>query len=97
MLDSIYTLREKMEAEEAQTRRAWRDAEVERERLQRRLEEVEVERGRILEETRQEMKRQIELLQAAIRQARTKLRDAASRNAVKKLRKQAPDLGVGAE
>jgi len=36
LLDSIYTLREKMEAEEAQTRRALRDAEAERERLQRR-------------------------------------------------------------
>jgi hypothetical protein len=39
-----------------------------------------VERSRILEETRQEMKRQIELLQAEIRQARSKLRDAASLN-----------------
>jgi DNA mismatch repair protein MutS2 len=32
LLDSIYTLREKMEAEEAQTRRALREAEGERER-----------------------------------------------------------------
>ena len=97
LLDSIYTLREKMEAEEAQTRRALRDAEAERERLQRRLEEVEVERGRILEETRREMKRQIDLLQAEIRQARTKLRDAASLNAVKKLSKQATDLEIAPE
>ncbi len=97
LLDSIYTLREKMEAEEAQTRRALREAEAERERLQRRLEEVEVERGRILEETRQEMKRQIELLQAEIRQARSKLRDAASLNAVKKLGKQAAELEVTPE
>lgn len=97
LLDSIYTLREKMEAEEAQTRRTLRDAEAERERLQRRLEEVEVERGRIVEETRQEMKRQIELLQAEIRQARSKLRDATSLNAVKKLGKQAADLEVTPE
>lgn len=94
LLDSIYTLREKMEAEEAQTRRALREAETERDRLHRRLEEVEVERGRILEETRQEMKRQIELLQVEIRQARSKLRDASSLNSVKKLSKQVADLEV---
>ena len=94
LLDSIYTLREKMEAEEAQTRRVLREAEAERDRLRARLEEVEVERARVLEETRQEMKRQIELLQAEIRQARSKLRDAASLNAVKKLSKQVADLEV---
>ena len=43
-----------------------------------RLEAVEVERGRIVEETRQEMKRQIELLQAEIRQARSKPRVPSS-------------------
>ena len=94
LLDSIYTLREKMEAEEAQTRRVLRESEAERDRLRRRQEEVEVERERILEETRQEMKRQIELLQAEIRQARSKLRDAASLSSVKKLSKQVADLEV---
>ncbi|MBP9501776.1 MAG: Smr/MutS family protein [Candidatus Promineofilum sp.] len=94
LLDSIYTLREKMEAEEAQTRKVLRDAEAERERLRRRQQDVEVERERILEETRQEMKRQIELLQTEIRQARTRLKDAASVTAVKKLSKQAADLEV---
>jgi DNA mismatch repair protein MutS2 len=94
LLDSIYTLREKMEAEEAQTRRVLREAEGERDRLRQRLEEVEIERARILEETRQEMKRQIELLQTEIRQTRSKLRDAASLNAVKKLSKQVADLEV---
>ncbi len=97
LLDSIYTLREKMEAEEAQTRRTLREAEAERDRLTRRLEEVEVERGRILEETRQEMRRQIELLQTEIRQARSKLRDAASLSAVKKLGKQVAELEVTPE
>jgi DNA mismatch repair protein MutS2 len=94
LLDSIYTLREKMESEEAQTRLALREAEGERDRLRRRLEEVELERQRILEETRREMTRQIELLQAEIRQARSKLRDAASLNAVKKLSKQVAELEV---
>ena len=90
--DSIYTLREKMESEEAQTRLALRQAENERDRLRQRIEEIEVDRQRILAETRQEMTRQIELMQAEIRQARSKLRDAASLNAVKRLSKQVADL-----
>lgn len=94
LLDSIYTLREKMEAEEAQIRRALREAEDERDRLRSRLAEVEVERGRILEETREEMKRQVEDLQVEIRQTRSKLRDASSLNSVKKLNKQVADLRI---
>jgi DNA mismatch repair protein MutS2 len=86
-----------MQAEEAQTRRVLREAEAERDRLRQRVDEVEVERARIMEETRQEMKRQIELLQAEIRQTRSKLRDAASLNAVKKLSKQVADLEVEQE
>ena len=92
LLDSIYTLREKMESEEAQTRLVLRQAEGERDRLRQRIEEIEAERQRILAETRQEMQRQIELLQAEIRQARSKLRDAASLNAVKRLSKQVSEL-----
>ena len=49
--DSIYTLREKMESEEAQTRLALRQAENERDRLRQRIDEIEVERQRILAET----------------------------------------------
>jgi DNA mismatch repair protein MutS2 len=94
LLDSIYTLREKMEAEEAQTRLTLREAEAERDRLRRRQEEIEDERQAILEATRQEMQRQIELLQTEIRQTRSKLRDAASLNAVKKLSKQVAELEV---
>jgi DNA mismatch repair protein MutS2 len=92
LLDSIYTLREKMESDEARTRLALREAEEERDRLRRRLEEVEVEREQVLAAARQEMQRQIELLQAEIRQVRGKLRDAASLNAVKKLSKQVSEL-----
>ena len=94
LLDSIYTLREKMESEEAQTRLALRQAEGERDRLRQRVEEIEVDRQRILAETRQEMTRQIELLQAEIRQTRSKLRDAASLNSVKRLSKQVAELDV---
>lgn len=94
LLDSIYTLREKMAAEEAQTRLVLRETEAERDRLRRRLEEIEEDRQTILEDTRQEMQRQIELLQAEIRQTRSKLRDAASLNAVKKLSKQVSEIGI---
>lgn len=94
LLDSIYTLREKMAAEEAQTRLALRETEAERDRLRRRLEEIEAERQSIVEATRQEMQRQIELLQAEIRQTRSKLRDAASLNAVKKLSKQVAEIQI---
>jgi DNA mismatch repair protein MutS2 len=94
LLDSIYTLREKMAAEEAQTRLVLREAEAERDRLRLRMEEIESERQSIVDATRQEMQRQIELLQAEIRQTRSKLRDAASLNAVKKLSKQAAEIQV---
>jgi len=94
LLDSIYTLREKMESEEAQTRVALRQAETERDRLRQRIEEIEAERQRIVAETRQEMQRQIELLQGEIRQARSKLRDAASLNSVKRLSKQVEEMGT---
>ncbi len=92
MLDSIYSLREKMESEEAQTRLALREVEEERDRLRIRLEEVEDERVAVIEAGRQEMQREIELLQAEIRQVRSKLRDAASLTAVKKVSKQAAEL-----
>jgi DNA mismatch repair protein MutS2 len=85
-------LREKMESDEAKTRLTLREAEGERDRLRRRLEEVEVEREQVLVAARQEMQRQIELLQAEIRQVRSKLRDAASLNAVKKLSKQVSEM-----
>lgn len=92
LLGSIYSLREKIEADEARTRQTLREAETERDALQRRLEQVDVERERVVYEARQEMQRQMELLQAEIRQVRSKLRDAASLNAVKRVSKQATEL-----
>jgi DNA mismatch repair protein MutS2 len=92
LLGSIYSLREKIEADEARTRQTLREAAAEREELQRRLEQVDVERERVVYEARQEMQRQLELLQAEIRQVRGKLRDAASLNAVKRLSKQVSEL-----
>lgn len=92
LLGSIYSLREKIEADEARTRQLLRGAEAERLELQRRLEQVERDRDQVLHEARQEMQRQMELLQAEIRQVRSKLRDAASLNAVKRLSKQVAEL-----
>lgn len=92
LLGSIYSLREKIEADEARTRQTLREATAEREELQRRLAQVDVEKEQVIYEARQEMQRQLELLEAEIRQVRSKLRDAASLNAVKRLSKQVAEL-----
>ena len=88
MLDSIYSLREKMEAEEAGTRLALRDAEANRDRLQKRLQEVEGERERILETTRAQADEELETIRAELRRARRNIRDAASLNLLKKIGKE---------
>ena len=88
LLDSIYELREKMESEEAGTRLALREAEADRDVLQGRLEQVEEERQRILAEAREQAQAEIEAVQAEIRQARKRLRDAESLNKLKKISKQ---------
>ena len=85
MLDSIYDLREKMESEEAGTRLALREAESQREDLERRLEEIEKERRQILEEAREEAKAEIEALQDELRRARRQIKDAVSLNQLKKV------------
>ncbi|MFO7679415.1 MAG: Smr/MutS family protein [Chloroflexota bacterium] len=92
MLDAIYGLRDKMEAEEAGTRLALREAEDQRDLLARRLEEIEIERRRILEEARAEAKAEIEDVQDELRRARKQIRDAASLNQLKKLSKEVADL-----
>ncbi len=88
MLDSIYSLREKMEAEEAGTRLALREAEGNRDRLEKRLHEVEKERERILEETRVEAEEELQAIRDELRRARRKIRDAESLNMLKKIGKE---------
>lgn len=88
MLDSIYSLREKMEAEEAGTRLAFNEAEATRNRLQKRLEEVEREREQILEETRAQADKELEEIRSELRRSRRKIRDAASLNLLKKVGKE---------
>jgi len=92
LLDSIYELREKMESEEAGTRLALREAEDERDRLQRRLEQIEEERQRILAEAREQAKVEIKAVQEELRQARKKLRGAASLNQLKKVSKEVAEF-----
>jgi len=87
MLDSIYSLREKMEAEEAGTRLALRETEATRDRLQKRLQEVETEREQILTEAREQADEELEAIRAELRRARRNLRDAASINMLKKIGK----------
>ena len=87
MLDSIYSLREKMEAEEAGTRLALREVEATRDRLQKRLQEVETEREQILSETRERADEELEAVRSELRRARRKLRDATSINMLKKIGK----------
>ncbi|MEJ2746700.1 MAG: Smr/MutS family protein [Anaerolineae bacterium] len=88
LLDSIYELREKMESEEAGTRLALREAEDNRDALERRLEQMEEERQRLLDEAREQAQTEIEAVQDEIRQARKRLRDVDSINQLKKLNKQ---------
>ena len=85
MLDSIYDLRDKMEAEEAGTRLALREVESQRDDLDRRLEEIERERRQILAEAREEAKAEIEAVQDELRRARRQIKDAVSLNQLKKV------------
>ncbi len=92
VLDSIYALREKIEAEEAGTRIALRHAEREREALLQRLEDIEVERQQVLEKAREQAQFELEAVRDEIRAARRKVRDAASLNQLKKVSKSVADL-----
>ena len=87
MLDSIYSLREKMEAEEAGTRLALREADAIRGRLLKRLQEVETEREQILIEAREQADEELEAVRTELRRARRKIRDATSFNKLKKIGK----------
>ncbi len=88
ILDSIYELRDKVESEEAGTRLALRQAEEERDTLQRRLEMIEEERQQILMETRQKAMAELQTVQDEINLVRKSLRDASSISKLKKLGKE---------
>ncbi|MCB8946175.1 MAG: Smr/MutS family protein, partial [Ardenticatenaceae bacterium] len=92
VLDSIYALREKMESEQAGTRLALQSAEQERDTLIKRLEEIEVERRHIMAEARAQAQAELEEMREEIRQARSRVRSAASLNQLKKVSQDVSDL-----
>lgn len=92
LLDSIYGLRDKIQAEEAATRLALRAAEEERDALTRRLEQIDEERERILAEAQVEMQREIAGLQESLREMRRKIRAADSMTKLKRLGKAVEQL-----
>ena len=92
LLDSIYSLREKIASEEAATRLAQKEAENSRDVLVQRLDEIEDERAEILERTEKELRDEIEAVRSELKQVRRQIRDADSLNKLKKLNKQLEEV-----
>lgn len=92
LLDSIYTLRDKISAEEAATRLAQRKAEQERDRLLIETAAIEYERKRILTEAREQAEKELETVRKEITRARRKVRDAGSITALKKVSKRLTEV-----
>ena len=88
LLDSIYDLRDKMEAEQAGTRLTLREAERQRDELAGQLAAIEAERLAVLAEARAQVQTEIEAVQEELRRARKQIRDAASLNQLKNLSKE---------
>jgi DNA mismatch repair protein MutS2 len=88
LLDSIYDLRDKMEAEQAGTRLTLREAERQRDELAEQLAAIEAERLAVLAEARAQVQTEIEAVQEELRRARKQIRDAASLNQLKNLSKE---------
>lgn len=88
LLDSIYDLRDKMEAEQAGTRLTLREAERQRDELAERLAAIEAERLAVLAEARAQAQAEIEAVQEELRRVRKQIRDAASLNQLKNLSKE---------
>ncbi len=88
LLDSLYEIREKITSDEAKTRLALRQAEEDRDTLQKRLDDIQLERKQILEEAYDMAEDELEDVRKEIRKVRKQLRDAESLNKLKKLQKQ---------
>jgi len=85
MLEQVYELREKVEAQEAAARLNLRRLEEDREMLSGRLEQIAEERQRVLAEARQQAELELETLREEIRLMRRKIRDTGSLNALKQV------------
>jgi DNA mismatch repair protein MutS2 len=92
LLETIYSTRERIEAQDAASRLALRQTEEERDRLRERLAQIEQERQGVLEQSKQQALDELEEVREEIRQMRRKLRDTESLNQLKKLQKQAEQV-----
>jgi len=92
LLATIYEMREKIASQEAGTRLALKQAQEMRETLLKRLENIENDRQVILEQTRHIAEAELEEIRADIRDVRKKLRDAESKNKLKKLQKMSEEI-----
>lgn len=88
MLESMHSLREKVEAQEAATRLTLRQVEATRDTLLRRLETVEADRQAVLLAARAQAQVELEAVKEEMQRLRRQLRDVASVTAVKKLTKE---------
>ncbi|MDX1616789.1 MAG: Smr/MutS family protein [Candidatus Promineifilaceae bacterium] len=88
LLDSIYDIREKISSQEAGTRLALREAETAQAELEQRLSDLEQERQEILSKARRQAEEELKAARVEITEVRRQLRDAESRNQLKKLRRQ---------
>ncbi|MEM7117298.1 MAG: Smr/MutS family protein [Chloroflexota bacterium] len=87
LLDAIHDLRERIEAEEAATRLAQKDAELARDLLKERLEQIEQERKQVLRDTKRKAEKEVHKVRDELRRVRRQIRDAESINALKKASK----------
>lgn len=75
LLDSIYDIRDKASAQEAQTRLALKEATDLRGALKKRLDEIELEREQVLDEARKEGLTELDQLRTELRKIRRQLRE----------------------
>ena len=87
LIDSIFDLREKISAEEAQTRLALTKAEKDRDQLLIEMAGIDYERKRILSEARAKAEEELEAVRKEITRARRQIRDAASLTQLKRTNK----------
>lgn len=92
MLDSIYELRQKMEAEQAGTQLVLRQAERTRAELNARLAAIDEERQQLLQAARAQVEAELAEVKQEAKRLRSLLKDAASVTAVKKIAQQAEEV-----
>jgi DNA mismatch repair protein MutS2 len=92
LLETIYSTRERIDAQDAASRVALRQAEEDRDQLRSRLGQIDQEREQLLAQARQQAQEELEEVREEIRELRRKLRDTESLNQLKKLHKQTQQI-----